>query len=1021
MENQDYTPVEERSYSRIFFVVSMLLVVATLAAVWDEVLRRRPWKTYQTEFYELEYQKTKQEYEQKKAAIADAQAKLQAELTKAQEALTANPAYQEAQRKHKEVNLQLAEVTQEQRFAKSRLDEAYYWRDKAIEEKDESALQNWTARVKEREAEVAQYTPEIERLTQQKNALEQQIASLEKPIKDLNDQLFALTAEIKRIENYLKSLATDYSLFRVYTPPEIKQVVITGLDKSSFNEPLMRIDRCMTCHMGIDRAGFEDAPQPFTTHPDREKIFGKHPIEKFGCSICHLGQGVALETEEAHGEVKLIERTRWLNEPMLTGDWLQASCRQCHEEAFHLEEYAPHLVQGLRMFHSWGCAGCHNVEPLKTPPLNQLDKVGPSLVHIASKVYPSWLVRWVQNPKGYLPKTKMPNFRFSEEESEAVSAYLLASSTPFALPTDIELGDSAQGKLVFESIGCQGCHAINGQGGDFGPDLSQVASKVKPAWLLSWIKEPQRYNPHTKMPQVPLSDTQIRDLAAYLVTLGSPEETAALTQKLQNPNLIARGKDLVERYGCFGCHEIAATEQLSRVGAELSNFADKELVQMLFGHAEWVKLKSPALPSFEEMAALYQDGQKVFYSWEGWTYGKMKNARLYSTDRIPSQMPDFAFSDEQAKSMEILLRTFTEQRRSEPFLDPLTPQESIVLAGEELLAQYNCLGCHSIRGEGGTLAPQLTYEGSKVKAEWLASFLKEPTLIRYHLQARMPNFHLSDAQVQRLVDYIMTDLRDEERTPIGYMAKLQITPAMIEEGRKLFWETYPCYTCHRIGDQGTNIGPNLTHIASRLDPDWMFSWLKNPQAWEPTTIMPNLGLSDESAAAIVAYLASLPGPGREVGMTPGVKEATAPVTPLPEQKQAETTSAQQAQAATTESSTSSGVAEAATPPPTVAKAEPEAQGDPAQGKVLYQGFCVPCHGPSGAGDGPAAAGLDPKPRNFTDKAYMSQKTDAQLFQVIKEGGAAVGLSPAMPPWGAALQDHQIQDIIAFVRTLSGGE
>src|ERR671937_901010 len=88
-----------------------------------------------------------------------------------------------------------------------------------------------------------------------------------------------------------------------------------------------------------------------------------------------------------------------------------------------------------------------------------------------------------------------------------------------------------------------------------------------------------------------------------------------------------------------------------------------------------------------------------------------------------------------------------------------------------------------------------------------------------------------------------------------------------------------------------------------------------------------------------------------------------------------------------------------------------------EGKKVYMQFCASCHGQSGKGDGPAAAALNPKPRDHTDRQYMSSLSDDQLFKVIKEGGASVGKSPLMPPWGPSLKDDQIKDVIAYVRTL----
>lgn len=91
--------------------------------------------------------------------------------------------------------------------------------------------------------------------------------------------------------------------------------------------------------------------------------------------------------------------------------------------------------------------------------------------------------------------------------------------------------------------------------------------------------------------------------------------------------------------------------------------------------------------------------------------------------------------------------------------------------------------------------------------------------------------------------------------------------------------------------------------------------------------------------------------------------------------------------------------------------------DVEQGKKLYGQFCATCHGQSGKGDGPGAAALNPKPRDHTDKEYMSKMSDEEMMKVIKNGGVSVGKSPLMPPWGASLKDDQIQDVIAYIRTL----
>lgn len=95
------------------------------------------------------------------------------------------------------------------------------------------------------------------------------------------------------------------------------------------------------------------------------------------------------------------------------------------------------------------------------------------------------------------------------------------------------------------------------------------------------------------------------------------------------------------------------------------------------------------------------------------------------------------------------------------------------------------------------------------------------------------------------------------------------------------------------------------------------------------------------------------------------------------------------------------------------------KGDSKLGKQKYleNMRCSACHGDSGKGDGPAAAALNPKPRNYTDCKDMGKRSDAELFKAIKEGGPAVGLSPLMVAFGSQLSDKEIWDVIAFIRSI----
>jgi len=100
-------------------------------------------------------------------------------------------------------------------------------------------------------------------------------------------------------------------------------------------------------------------------------------------------------------------------------------------------------------------------------------------------------------------------------------------------------------------------------------------------------------------------------------------------------------------------------------------------------------------------------------------------------------------------------------------------------------------------------------------------------------------------------------------------------------------------------------------------------------------------------------------------------------------------------------------------------------GDAATGKTLYEGrgACAGCHGPTGHGDGPAAAALDPKPASFSTGAYRldtdgdgTTGTDVDLANVIRNGAARYGGNAAMPPH-PDLSDSEVADLVAYIRSL----
>ncbi|HUQ09294.1 MAG TPA: c-type cytochrome [Steroidobacteraceae bacterium] len=84
-----------------------------------------------------------------------------------------------------------------------------------------------------------------------------------------------------------------------------------------------------------------------------------------------------------------------------------------------------------------------------------------------------------------------------------------------------------------------------------------------------------------------------------------------------------------------------------------------------------------------------------------------------------------------------------------------------------------------------------------------------------------------------------------------------------------------------------------------------------------------------------------------------------------------------------------------------------------RGSIVFRTYCVLCHGADGRGDGRAAKLYTPRPANLT----VSPFGDSYKEMIIRGGGASVGRSSFMPPWGGELSEEQIHDLVSFLREL----
>jgi len=590
----------------------------------------------------------------------------------------------------------------------------------------------------------------------------------------------------------------------------IKQIWVKKFDK---------VDRCITCHLGLKENALTDVKQPFTTHP---RIY--HDFEDFGCTICHEGQGPATTYEESVGKVKFWDK------PILPREYMEASCGKCHKEK--QVPKAPILTLGRKLIEEYNCIGCHKIDGYKK-------QWAPSLDGIGSKVNKTWLFNWLKEPKKYFPKTKMPNFQFTDEEANALTDFLLTFKS---FPSNVELEPSPklltealekqQDKMIelgstrFREARCISCHSINGKGGYAANDLGKIASKVNKEWLYNYIKYPKNLQPEVMMPRYRFNDTALSAVVAYMVSEFVDDDMEELSFNATDPDYYKKGLALFEKYNCGGCHELNI-KTTGEIAPELTFIGSKNLYEIDFGRT-----------NIEQTLPAY-------------IFTKVNNPRIF----LPNmRMPTYTFTDDEAQAIAVALLSNTNDNIPEDLKIYPKPPSDYSPQGEfgKLVNDLACFGCHTMFGQGRLIATDLTLEASKTQKNWIESYFKVPYSLRPILTERMPNLFLSDAEIVVIVDYMekvfIADSIDRDIT---------IDEAKIEKGKILYFEKYGCQSCHQIDSKGGYVGPALDKVASRLKPGWIFRWLKNPQSFIPETIEPNNNLTDEEAEAITTFLMSL--------------------------------------------------------------------------------------------------------------------------------------------------------------------
>ncbi len=360
--------------------------------------------------------------------------------------------------------------------------------------------------------------------------------------------------------------------------------------------------------------------------------------------------------------------------------------------------------------------------------------------------------------------------------------------------------------------------------------------------MIRIIKNPHELWAASQMPIFGFSDQEILKIVTFLegeyTDLNLDESQAAGQARMVQGGNKLRGKELMEKQGCTGCHtKIEGLKDKGEIGLELTTIGGIHISHLDFGLAR-VAPHDRTVPN--------------------WLYNKMRNSRLFKADL---KMPDYAFSDRNAEAVTTYLLGLNGQEVPKAYTLPLGEKPSTYDPQgkfSQVLDKYRCLTCHTIYGKGGEMATNLTQEGSRIRKTWLEKFMKAPDTIRPILVERMPLLKIQNSEIETLYAYFWTTLVDNRVENLtGRVTETALrNPALVQTGKDLYTKKYNCQSCHQINHQGGLIGPVLTKVGDRLRIEWILYYLRDPKAFVKKSVEPVYKLTDKEIEALAAYLAS---------------------------------------------------------------------------------------------------------------------------------------------------------------------
>lgn len=313
---------------------------------------------------------------------------------------------------------------------------------------------------------------------------------------------------------------------------------------------LKRVDRCVTCHEGMDWKGLETAPNPYRSHP--REILARHPVARFGCTSCHGGQGYAVDMEHAHA----VSVAHW-EEPLLhrdlaktyliseAGAMMQMNCNRCHRYERETAG-APVINEAKAIIQKRGCRACHKINGrggVIGPDISFIGDQSPEQYDYTrmngSPTVFGWHMAHLKAPKAMVATTVMPAFGFDSREAQALTILIMSwrrDKLPVEYMPGAKVGDVptpeevAKEKQMLTGPGaffvkktCFICHDVSTLGiesaAKIGPDLAKAWTDVESRFgkpLPEFLKNPTGTMAMVLATQIQLTDAEKAEVVEKL-------------------------------------------------------------------------------------------------------------------------------------------------------------------------------------------------------------------------------------------------------------------------------------------------------------------------------------------------------------------------------------------------------------------------------------------------------------------------------------------------------------------------